>query len=68
MYMMKTDMHSPLKYLPWMGDYSRPWTDDDYCRFFGKLGMSPECQRWMCREVYDYRIKDFIRKEHKYSS
>ena len=68
MYMMKCDMHSPIKYLPWMGDYSRAWTDDDYCRFFGKLGMSPECQRWMCRDVYDYRIKDFIRKEHKYSS
>jgi hypothetical protein len=63
-YLLKCDMHSPLKYLPWMGDYSRPWTDRDYCRFFGALGMSEECQRWMCREVYDYRIKDFIRKEH----
>ena len=63
-YLLKCDMHSPLKYLPWMGDYSHPWTDDDYCRFFGALGMSKECQRWMCREVYDYRIKDFIRKEY----
>lgn len=63
-YLLKCDMHSPLKYLPWMGDYSHPWTDRDYCRFFGALGMSEECQRWMCREVYDYRIKDFIRKEH----
>lgn len=64
MYLMKCDMHSPLKYLPWMGDYSYPWTDRDYCRFFGTLGMSPECQKWMCRDVYDYRTKDYIKKEH----
>lgn len=63
-YLLKFDMHSPLKYLPWMGDYSHPWTDDDYCRFFDALGMTEECQQWMCREVFDYRIKDFIRKEH----
>ena len=63
-YLLKCDMHSPLKYLPWMEDYSFSWTDEDYCRFFGVLGMSEECQRWMCREVYDYRVKDFIRKEH----
>ena len=62
-YLLKCDMHSPLKYLPWMGDYTHPWTDADYCRFFGALGMSKECQRWMCREVYDYRVKDFIRKD-----
>ena len=43
-----------------LGDYSHPWTDKDYCEFFGGLGMSKECQEWMCREVYDYRIKDFI--------
>ena len=64
MYLLKCDMHSPLKYLPWMEDYSHPWTDQDYCRFFGALGLSPECQKWMCREVYDYRTKDFIKKEH----
>lgn len=63
-YLLKCDMHSPLKYLPWMEDYSHPWTDEDYCRFFSKFLLNEECQRWMCREVYDYRIKDFIRKEH----
>lgn len=68
MYLLKCDMHSPLKYLPWMGDYTRPWKDEDYCRFFAALGMSKECQRWMCREVYDYRVKDFIRDNHKYNS
>lgn len=67
-YLLKCDMHSPLKFLPWMGDYTRPWKDEDYCRFFGALGMSTECQRWMCREVYDYRVKDFIRENHKYNS
>ena len=60
MYLLKFDMHTPLSFLPWMGDYSHPWTDKDYCEFFGGLGMSKECQEWMCREVYDYRIKDFI--------
>ena len=60
MYLLKFDMNTPLSFLPWMGDYSHPWTDKDYCEFFGGLGMSKECQEWMCREVYDYRIKDFI--------
>ena len=63
-FLLKCDMHSPLRFLPWMGDYTHPWTDADYCRFFGALGMSPECQKWMCREVYDYRTKDFIKNEH----
>lgn len=67
-YLLKCDMHSPLKFLPWMEDYSNAWTDEDYCRFFGALGMSTECQRWMCREVYDYRVKDFIKDNHKYNS
>lgn len=57
---VKVDMHTPLKFLPWMNDYSRTWTDKDYCEFFGKLGMSRECQEWMCNDVYDYRVKDFI--------
>ena len=61
--MVKLDMHTPLKFLPWMEDYSHPWTDEDYCKFFGNLGMSEECQKWMCRDVYDYRIKDFISYE-----
>lgn len=60
MYLLKLDMQTPLKFLPWMEDYSHPWTDEDYCKFFGKLGMSKECQEWMCRTVDDYRIKDFI--------
>lgn len=67
-FLLKCDMHAPLRFLPWMGDYSHPWTDEDYCRFFEALGMSTECQRWMCREVYDYRVKDFIRENHKYNS
>lgn len=68
MYLLKCDMHSPLKFLPWMEDYSNTWTDEDYCRFFAELGMSKECQRWMCRDVFDYRIKDFIKEKHKYNS
>lgn len=64
MYLLKWDMHTPFRFLPWMEDYSRPWTDEDYCKFFGELGMSEECQRWMCRQVYDYRQKDFVKYEH----
>ena len=60
MYLFKLDMNTPLNFLPWMEDYSHTWTDEDYCKFFGKLGMSEECQKWMCRDVDDYRIKDFI--------
>ena len=60
MYLLKLDMNTPLKFLPWMEDYSHTWTDEDYCKFFAKYGMSEECQKWMCRDVYDYRIKDFI--------
>ena len=60
MYMLKLDMQTPFKFLPWMKDYSHTWTDEDYCKFFAKYGMSEECQKWMCRDVYDYRIKDFV--------
>ena len=64
MYLIKCDIHSQLKYMPWMEDYTHPWTDKDYCRFFGVLGMSPENQKWMCRNVYDYRTKDFIKDRY----
>ena len=60
MYLFKLDMQTPLDFLPWMKDYSHTWTDEDYCKFFAKYGMSEECQKWMCRDVYDYRIKDFV--------
>jgi hypothetical protein len=59
-YLLKFNHDTPLKFLPWMQDYSHPWTDKDYCEFFGRLGMSKECQEWMCRDVYDYRVKDYI--------
>ena len=58
--MLKVDLNTPIEYLPWMQDYTHPWTDKDYCEFFGRLGMSRECQEWMCRDVYDYRVKDYI--------
>lgn len=64
LYLLKLDMHTPLKYLPWMEDYSHPWTDKDYCAFFGKRGMDKETQRWMCRDVFDYRQKDYLKREH----
>lgn len=60
MYLLKLDMNTPLAFLPYMHDYTHEWTDEDYCRFFAEYGMSEECQKWMCREVYDYRVKDFV--------
>lgn len=64
LYLLKLDFHTPLNFLPWMDDYSHSWTDEDYCKFFGKIGLDRECQKWMCREIYDYRDKDFIQEEH----
>ena len=60
LYLFKLDQNVYFNYLPWMEDYSHTWTDEDYCKFFAKYGMSEECQKWMCRDVYDYRIKDFV--------
>ena len=47
------------EYYPYI-QMKKKWSDEDFCKFFGKLGMSKECQEWMCREVSDYRTKDFI--------
>ena len=59
-YMVKFVPPTPFQYLPYMNDYTHTWTDEDYCRFFEEYGMSEECQKWLCREVYDYRVKDFV--------
>ena len=34
----KLDQNIPLKFLPYMGDYSRPWTDKRFCEFFNITG------------------------------
>lgn len=51
------DMHTPFKFIPYMGDYSHIWTDEDYCKFFNLTENESE---FMCRQVNDYRLKDFI--------
>src|SRR5574344_1204808 len=43
--------------MPYMGDYSHVWTDEDYCKFFN---LTKEESEFMCKEVEDYREKDFI--------
>ena len=53
-------MNAPLKFIPYMGDYSHVWTDEDYCKFFN---LTKEESEFMCRKVYDYRVKDFIKYE-----
>lgn len=48
------------KFVPYMEDYSHIWTDEDYCKFFN---LTKEESEFMCREVEDYRIKDYIKYE-----
>lgn len=56
-HLFKLDQNSPLSFLPYMEDYSKVWTDEDYCKFFG---LTDEEAEFMCRTVDDYRVKDFI--------
>lgn len=56
-YLIKFNQHMPLKFLPYMEDYSKVWTDEDYCKFFD---LTEEESEFMCRTVDDYRVKDFI--------
>ena len=56
-HMFKYDQNMPLRFLPYMEDYSKVWTDEDYCKFFD---LTEEESEFMCRKVDDYRVKDFI--------
>ena len=56
--LLKWDVNVPLKYLPWMENYSFAWTDADYCKFFN---LTEEEAEFMSRVVDDYRVKDFIK-------
>ena len=56
-HLFKWDVNVPLRFLPYMEDYSKVWTDADYCKFFG---LTEEESEFMCRKVDDYRVKDFI--------
>lgn len=35
---MKIDSHTPFKFLPYMPDYTQPWTDKRFCEYFGITG------------------------------
>src|SRR5574344_1001303 len=50
----------PYFVIPYMNDYSHIWTDEDYCKFFN---LTKEESEFMCKEVEDYRIKDYIKYE-----
>ena len=56
-HLFKWDVNVPLRFLPYMEDYSKVWTDEDYCKFFD---LTKEESEFMCRKVDDYRVKDFI--------
>ena len=56
-HLFKWDVNVPLRFLPYMEDYSKVWTDEAYCKFFG---LTEEESEFMCRKVDDYRVKDFI--------
>ncbi len=34
----KWNQHTPFKYLPYMQDYTQPWTDKRFCEYFGITG------------------------------
>ena len=56
-HLFKWDVNVPLRVLPYMEDYSKVWTNEDYCKFFD---LTKEESEFMCRTVDDYRVKDFI--------
>lgn len=56
-HLVKFNAHTPFAVLPYMEDYSKVWTDEDYCKFFD---LTEEESKFMCRTVDDYRVKDFI--------
>ena len=56
-HLFKWDVNVPLRFLPYMEDYSKVWTDEDYCKFFD---LTKEESEFMCRKVDDYRVKDFV--------
>ena len=56
-HLFKWDVNVPLRFLPYMEDYSKVWTDEDYCKFFD---LTEEESEFMCRKADDYRVKDFI--------
>lgn len=56
-YLIKFDMHTPLFALPFMGDYSRKWTNERFCEFFG---LNEKESEFMCSRIDDYRYKNFI--------
>ena len=56
-HLFKWDVNVPLRFLPYMEDYSKVWTDEDYCKFFD---LTEEESEFMCKKVDDYRVKDFI--------
>jgi superfamily II DNA or RNA helicase len=57
-YITKCDVNVPFSKLPFMNDYSHAWTDDELNTYFG---LTPEESEWMKRDVYDYRIKDYMK-------
>lgn len=56
-HLFKWDVNVPLRFLPYMEDYSKAWTDEAFCKFFD---LTKEESEFMCRKVDDYRVKDFI--------
>lgn len=36
-YCLKTDQHTPFKFLPFMGDYTKPWTNERFYKYFNLI-------------------------------
>ena len=56
-YLIKFNQHMPLRFLPYMENYDKVWTNEDFCKAFG---LDKDESEFMCRKVDDYRTKDFI--------
>lgn len=56
-YLVKFNQHMPLGFLPYMEDYDKAWTNERFCKYFN---LDEEETAFMCRQVKDYRVKDFI--------
>jgi hypothetical protein len=51
-FLAKKDTNMPLGYLPYMGDYSKVWTNEDYTKYFG---FTPEEVNYLSKTLDRYK-------------
>ena len=67
LYLCKTNQHILPQFLPWLGDYTHPWTDDDICNF---LDITNDEKKLIEKimERYDYEQKIIEKEMSKYEN